>query len=108
MTEMTATFEERTWAAVDKLYEKMDHLTSQVTQIREEQIRMSAQDSSGTIERLQAHVLKVEARIIVLEAANVASNAKQSGTSAALEWVYKLGPWVALIIIASNKSLLGG
>jgi hypothetical protein len=107
MTEVSESFEQRTWSAVDRLYEKMDHLATQVTQIREEQIRMSAVDHSGALERLQANVLKLEAKIVVLEAANIANSAKQSGVSTALDWVYKLGPWVAVVIIASNRSLLG-
>lgn len=100
-------FETRVWQAMDRLDHKIDNMAAQMNAVREAQIRMEAVDHSGSIERIQAHVLKLEAKVIVLEAANVAQTAKQSGVSAALEWVYKLGPWVALVVIASNRSLLG-
>lgn len=100
-------FESRVWQAMDRLDHKIDNMAAQMSAVREAQIRMEAVDHTGSLERLDAKLHKLEAKIVVLEAANVAQNAKQSGVSIALEWVYKLGPWVALVLIASNRSLIG-
>lgn len=101
MTDASANFEERAWASMDRLYEKMDHLADQVKEIREAQIRMEAQDHSGNQERLEAKLHKLEAKIYALEA----QDAKQTGITIALEWAYKLGPWIAVTVIAVKNGL---
>lgn len=101
MTEMSANFEERVWVSMDRLYAKMDDLAEQVKEIREAQIRTEAQDHSGNHDRLEAKLHKLEAKIYALEA----QDAKQTGVTIALEWAYKLGPWIAVTIIAVKNGL---
>lgn len=96
-------FETRVWQAMDRLDHKIDNMATQMSAVREAQIRMEAADHSGHFERLEAKILRLETKVITLEN----TNARQSGLAVALEWVYKLGPWVALVLIASNKSLFG-
>lgn len=99
----TSELEQRVWYVVDRLDKKMDDITSQVSAVREAQIRMEAADHSGNYERLEAKIIKLEAKVITLEAAD----AKQTGVVIALEWAYKLGPWIALTVLALNNSLGG-
>lgn len=96
-------FEGRVWTAMDRLDHKIDNMAAQMSAVREAQIRMEASDHSGLYKKLEAKLLALEAKVILLEA----NNAKQSGIVIALEWVYKLGPWVAITMFALKDSFVG-
>ena len=64
---------------MDRLEHKMDDLANQVREIREDQIRTA-----------------LEARLALVET----SQHRRTGIFFALEWIYKLGPWMFITIIA--------
>jgi uncharacterized coiled-coil DUF342 family protein len=104
MTELSE-FEHRVWGAVDRLDRKFDDMGHQVTAVREALIRVEATFNgyNSNHARLEAEVLTLKTKVAALEA----NGAKQTGLVVALEWVYKLGPWVALTLFALKSSLTG-
>lgn len=94
-------FEERVSRVMDRFEAKLDALSEHVREIREAQIRLDAKDHSGTglAEELKAKIVAIEVRLLAMET----SASKQSGVFAALEWAYKLGPWILLTAIAVSS-----
>jgi exonuclease VII small subunit len=96
-------FEGRVAHVIDRFEAKIDALSDHVREIREAQIRLDAQNHGGAMEKLEAKVYKLEARILAMEA----NDSRQKGVVMALEWAYKLGPWVLLTAIAVTSYYRG-
>jgi Mg2+ and Co2+ transporter CorA len=91
-----AEFEQRVSHMIDRFEAKIDALSEHVREVREAQIKMDARNYDAAMEKLEAKLYKLEARVLTMEA----NDSRQKGAVMALEWAYKLGPWVLITAIA--------
>lgn len=87
---------------VERLADQMNDLTHSVNDVRERLIRMESSPVHGQTEVNAAEIARLWAKVANLELALVQRAASTNGWSAALEWVYKLAPWAALIIVSMS------
>lgn len=85
---------------VERLADQMNDLTHSVNDVRERLIRMESSPVHGQSEANSAEITRLWAKVASLELQLVQRAASTGGWSAALDWVYKLAPWAALVIVA--------
>lgn len=83
-----------------RLGEQLQELTKSMADVRERLIRIEASPVHGASESHTAEIARLWAKVATLEIQLVQRQASVTGWSAALDWVYKLAPWAALVIVA--------
>lgn len=89
-------FKDGVLRALEKFEAKLDAVGEDLREVRECQIKHEAHFNGDSYHKMLRDFEKMGERIAVLES-NVH---KQSGVAVALEWVYKLGPWLLITALA--------
>jgi hypothetical protein len=97
--------EQWTRDTVTHLSEQLQELTRSMADVRERLIRIEASPVHRASESHAAEITRLWAKVANLELQIVQRAAAGTGWSAALDWVYKLAPWAALIVVAVSGNI---